>query len=439
MPAAEKLRVVVTGHTGLAKDEVLARFCEFVAKQTGKQARFYSAEGEIDPASFLDEHWKKQLGDWRNSLIHALNKCDQDDPDFAFLSLHLSYQRFGRVFSPLSWYYDYSRKTGTRVLEHTVVELLKERFKPDYCVNLIDDVMAVQARIARGYHFRLAELIKWRNLETVLTDHLAGQVVPRRIRLVDPGHRVFERSPVVSIRHPRSMLYKYLVHADDIPRVYISYPIGGPRANPDYVKELNLFRSKMHEHFTVFDPVTIDEKPLESLVAPDLPLFAKPGTDRVKFRASSRWNLDADDTLVGKEYTDVDGISREEVREIVEQQRTDRAPVSSVMEYQIEDRDFRLIEQSDFVVFYRPQYGARDTFSSGTGEEWRYSRAHGIPRLIIHDRDVDGTFNPRQFRIRPGESPHLVNDFGGLSNVDNQTKAVNEVIERIKKSFGQAA
>jgi hypothetical protein len=72
------------------------------------------------------------------------------------------------------------------------------------------------------------------------------------------------------------------------------------------------------------------------------------------------------------------------------------------LENQLERRDYRLIDQSDFVVSYRPLYGKagvedRD-FSGGTRAEWLYARETLKTRFFIHDTKNDGEVDPEAFK-----------------------------------------
>lgn len=211
--------------------------------------------------------------------------------------------------------------------------------------------MSVQKRIEPGYHFRLGELLNWRNLEALLTDYLSIQVIAQEVRSRDQPNRPFERSPIIAVHHPRTMLFRYLFHPRDIPRIYLSYPIGASRNNSKTVAEINSFRNTMHSHFTVFDPVTIDEKCLESLMG-----VGHSPQDTVALPSALRWDMSAEDTLSGESFGDIENLRVGEVTEITSRRTVGTQEVSSVIEYQIEERDFRLIEQSDYVIQYRPQY-----------------------------------------------------------------------------------
>lgn len=440
MAIPSELRVVFTGHTGLKKSRVLSRFCTYIdSKAIGRKAKWYDADAQIEIVSFLDEHWKLQREEWKESLSLELDRWEREKPDYAFLSMHLSYQRYSRIFSPLSWH-EVGRHRGRYTFEHPIVDLLKNRFRPHYFVTLIDDVMAVQNRIAPGFHFSLRELLSWRNLEMLLTDALAGQVISNRIRKNDKLKRPFERSPIIAVRHPRDMLYRYLFHSKDIPRVYLSFPISGPRTKQEFIAEIDLFRAAFHNEFTVFDPVTIDEKPLDQILIPKGTLFTSTES-YTTFPADLRWNLDDIDTLIGDKFKTIKDLSIYEISEIVEGRldpKTDRK-MPSIVDYQVEERDYRLIDQADCVVFYRPQFGgveAREQFSHGTGEEWRYARMHGKTRFIIHDSAVDGEFDEsKAFRLKPSETPHLLSDQRYLSDPNNQQEVLQDVIKRIWKTF----
>src|SRR6185437_10956936 len=214
----DKLRVVFTGYAGTSKGQVIRRFAAHIrraleADGVMKSVEFADAEELIKPlGSFLPLARLAQQSAWMNSVGSAVKQCLS--ADYSFLSLHLSYRWYNRFDSPLSWRPGvYDRESFTTAPKEMFFELIGKEFQPDYFVCLIDDIQAAQRRVESGdakIHLRLGEYLTWRNVETFLTDLLAQETILRRDPRMDQLKFPFEHSPVVSSRHPLSMLERYL-------------------------------------------------------------------------------------------------------------------------------------------------------------------------------------------------------------------------------------
>lgn len=445
MPEHE-LRVVFTGHTGIDKDNVLRRLCEYIYSQDTQWqqlsqiseprfrqireqelAQYYGAEDGLTE-SFLIQAERDQQRLWRDSLLTTLNnwKIADPRPKFAFLALHLSYQVSSQFFSPLAW--RIPGETYPPEPQDILVDSMLEEFKPHYFVVLIDNVHVVQKRIKEhGYNFRLIELLRWRNVETLMTDILAQQAIPEEFRRENRERYPFERSPVVAIRHSRKMLHSFLV-SPNLPRIYASFPISEPRRRADEdgmeepIEEINRFREALNSAFTVFDPVSIDEKPLQPLVEDE----SIKDDEKVTFPAKAWWPTTGEDTLCGENPSDVADLSVGEIREIGTGQD------DSEIDRQVRSRDYRLIDQSDYVVIYRPTY-ERDRWSTGTDHEARYAWDRGKRAFIIRDPDVDGALQSPPFQTIPLPKD-VFDEVGQLNNRENQEKVLQQVIAAIKKA-----
>ncbi len=426
-PLPKKLRVILTGHAGVAKGAVAERFVQFVKTQLAldgveRSVAWAEAEEFLKPmGSFLPMERPSQQRVWYSSVRRKMEMLLS--ADYAFLSLHLSYRWYNRFQSPLSW---------RPAASETLIQLVGKTFEPDYCVCLIDDIQAAQHRIAVGpeaIHLRLAELLTWRNVEVMLTDLLTQQTVLRRKGIHDSPEFPFDRSPVVSGGHPPEMLFRYLFQPHRA-RVYASYPIGRTRDDPARRAEIDDFRSGLHAAFCVFDPVTIDELPLQALLeAPN---------SLLDLSASLRWPLDSENTLNGQTVSDIKGLKRDQIQEIAQlvdgRDRTE-------LEFSVEERDLRLIDQADCVVVYRPQYStglsADDEEyqkpTGGTKAEIDYALKTARPVYIVHDPKVDGSLRRKVLapHLPIGDDHYIEQE--GLSEPENRRSALKVLVERLKQ------
>lgn len=452
MPGNDELRVVFTGHTGLRKRTVLLRlakhiyaqdkdWCEAgeltnpeIQKKRGNElVGIYGAEDKIDTDTFLQLTERDQQRVWRGSILDAMSSWKSADPKpkYAFLSLHLTFQVSSLFFSPMAWKIPGGEHPPAP--KNVLINCLQE-FDPHYFVTLIDDVHIVQKRIRKKqFEFRLIELLRWRNVETLMTDILAQLVIGKGNRPEDSEKYPFERSPVVAVRHPTDMLLKFL-SKPELPRIYASYPISNPRqiaadtGSMDSIDEINRFRKFLHDRYTVFDPVTIDEKPLQFLLKQHGPADG----DELTLTADKWWPMQDNDSLVGEESADVSGLLGFDLKEI----GTEVGEQGSEIDRQIRQRDFRLIDQADCVVIYRPTY-RKKLWSTGTYHEMLYAHDDAKKRVfVIRDPEADGSLNKPPFQVNMPKR-NIFDDVAGLDNPANQQIVLEKVCEEIDKIADQ--
>ena len=115
------------------------------------------------------------------------------------------YQVKGQFYSPLNWSYWTETNdvdSPQKLVQHELQSFLAE-FEPDLFVNLFDNVYSIQKRISE-YPFRLIELLRWRNVEMLMTDIVSDMAIPtikrtnfREVPRLGAHYR-YERSPIVA-------------------------------------------------------------------------------------------------------------------------------------------------------------------------------------------------------------------------------------------------
>jgi hypothetical protein len=404
------LRVIVGGHTGLGKRQVLQRTCDYFTSQIpGARIRHYSVEDHFRVGTFVDASPERQASTYLKALEKSLQEIRDEAADIAFLSMHFSFYTAGQFISP------FSLDLRNDLNETYLISLLRDAFAPDYCITLIDDIAATKARISRNdYEIQAQELLAWRDIESMIGDMVATIAIKKEKRATDIPSRKFERSLIISARHPVSFLYKYLVHPE-VPRLYLSFRITGTRTKEAAVAEINHFRELVARKYTVLDPLCIDDMPL-LLMAQEAknanPLVGSENNERLPFPSKIRWFIDGHHTMIG-ENTDIQvSFSRQELEYVLWHSAIG---AKTRIESQIEKRDYRMIDQCDFAVFYRPQYGKfsiedRD-FSGGTRAEWLYAKDTLKPRFFLHDPKFDGDVLAEAFKP-------------GLENIPERNKII---------------
>lgn len=338
------VRVIFAGHTGLNKIrmiEVLAKQCipSGIPKNLDDHRvegliRIYDTDKEIvkhlrlgSITPFIDSFdLERQQNVWRQ--IFGKIMADSENLRDVFILAHFAYFRFGRFFS----LHDLS--------------LLKKTFKPDLLVTLTDDIFHVWGEIVRreerkktGSYLRLREILSWRSAELVVADMVADILGVKNM--------------YIAMKHPTETFYKLI--KTDRPIVYLCHPISKVRENEEIVNEINSFRKKLEEKCVVLSPITIDEKIIEAIL--------KRQKEECIIEKIHRWPIETD---IAEKYPIK--LNLEEAKEICRKSPIDER---TEIDYHLEYRDYRYIQQCDFVVAYRPFYGRQ--IHSGVLSEMRYA------------------------------------------------------------------
>jgi hypothetical protein len=190
--------------------------------------------------------------------------------------------------------------------------------------------------------------------------------------------------------------------------------------------EIDHFREGLHQHFTTYDPVTIDERPLQALLRSqpeEQHLEGKP----VMLASGDRWRISADRILSGQGPQEIPIFVLDEMKEIA------KAPLGEKTEFDrtIEARDLRLIDQADCLTVYRPQYH-RGEVSNGTSAEIRYARRTQKPVFVVHDKKADGPLNPEVFDIEFRQSRYRFDAITDLADPSNQARVIEDLVHRLQ-------
>ena len=347
----------------------------------------YSVEDEIKKQvesfpEFLDSaDERSQRILWEKSFQKILREVKVLKPKYSFLSMHATFFRRNRFFSLLD------------------PDLIKS-FKPDIFVTLIEDLFLIWRRVVRrekeeaptASYFRLRDIASWRSVEILITDLLSNFLLQRAKK------EIKNTNYVVAVKHPLMMFYG-LLFQPNILKVYSSFPITKPRSDPAERAPIDAFRMRLHEKYTVFDPLTIDEKIMEILLDKYYPKDEKTKarslnpSDELTIAKTDRWPLPSGFSLVEDEQDDYPIVlNAMEVQEVVQD-----------VHENIETRDFRLIDQVQCLAAWRPYYEHRT--HEGVSGEINYARNNAnIPRHLYFPAE-DG--NPEESPFAAKGVPHL--------------------------------
>ena len=188
-------------------------------------------------------------------------------------------------------------------------------------------------------------------------------------------HQVIRPDGKAEIKPNSRLVCDLIFERNDKKRVYPSFPISQVGHLPTVVHSIIEFRERLRDHFIVFDPYDITEGGL---------------LKRIK-AAQAEGNVDNGCVKVGCRAGDL-FISEDEV-----------ALAGKAIWAQIRSRDFRLIDQSDFVCAYLPERDDGSAYQSwGVMAELNY--AHNTGRHTYAEctaKDVAGPFADTLTRIFP--------------------------------------
>jgi len=339
--AYENVRALVLGQTGVEKKSYIDALVAYARVKRGlptddsdRFARGYVRAYHIEEAikaytgnptiqPFLDRvDAPGRRATWRQVVSEQILDPLKDEPsDHAILSMHAFFYRNNHFFTPIDW-------SSLKV------------FNPTAILTLIDDCYDVVARVnvvrekkgpTTQSNISLGEALLWRSVEMSAADLIANSFgVPHY---------------VLAVKQPIETGYRLLFMPNRL-RIYASYPVSSTREKPTRVAEINENRKVLHHKYAVFDPVSIDEYRA-------IPPRKKGG----KWKHLARWPIEpiVPCVVAAQDYAP---------RVWGQLQR-----LESLISSQIEERDYRLIDQSEVVVAYRPFWGGAEYPSQGVEKE----------------------------------------------------------------------
>jgi hypothetical protein len=209
---------------------------------------------------------------------------------------------------------------------------------PEIFITIIDDVVRVRERLAldpqwKGYVFPLNEIAKWRREEIKGIYSFAHDFVPPR------------KCYVLANEHSVDVFYD-LVGNQDKKKVYLSYPITG--VEPEKVAEARDIAKELSASFVIFDPLTIHDWAVVNCWKKAV----DEGSKTVRFDCEIEY-ADGKKTF-SCEASEVEYAIKDIRRQIV-------------------DRDYKLIDSSDYVFVYHP----RKSISAGVMCEMIHAKIEG--------------------------------------------------------------
>ncbi len=279
------------------------------------------------------------------------------DKKFVFVNVHLSYYKNSEFFPPLN----------TNDFLSLVASFPKSTVK---IITLIDDIFSIWQSIKEREDIylktslRLSEILAWRSLESIHSESL-------KIAFSSENEGQFVNNYLVSVRHPYSTFHNLIFN--EVPKtLYLSYPITYPRTNAESMVEVNEYRLEMHKmgldlDVTIFDPVTIDELSLVSVLTKTLE--DDPSSVEIELKKSDRWPLEISEPLVPEPNwpIKIPVVEIEEVKDSISDQ--------------VQARDYALVNAANILAVYRPYY--KGNRSDGVDAEIKHAKEIGNAVVVF--------------------------------------------------------
>jgi hypothetical protein len=415
----EGRRIILTGPSGVEKKIVFESLKnEFLSKE-GIPAR--GTEHFIQRFSIEDE-------------IKDVMKADHISIFLAEKKRPIQRDIYKRAFNQLiQKIKDVSSETHIFVEIHTCYYYRQKRFSfwtfpeiealsPSGFITLLNDSYTIwhlvgkREKLPVGSYLRLQDIIEWRKAEVLLTDCISSSLGVKNY--------------IVPVKHPPQMLYRLLFEDEKNLLIYAAHPITAPRKSSEGRKEIDEHRYFLHsQDYIVFEPLPIDERAIQfayeeiygSVINPP-----KSPEEEIKLESHHRW------PLVSTEFPpmvpDPPGIfplsiPAEEAYLIVSQPRIGSKRMRSSIDSQIEERDFRYINDVDLVTAYRSNWKGIE--SRGVKTEVKY--AGGLKPVIAYHL-------PQEDKLPPGETSPFNNEEHVAVMVTKQ-EFYNGIAEHLKNKI----
>jgi len=389
------VRVLFLGTAGTGKKDVLEKVGNIICKEkfglreglkhedAEKHICIYDLDNKIKEnlgrgyASFMDNNERDRQKDvWKKQMEDILEDLNKKKPQHTFLAIHGVYYRYNNYFS--------------------LMDLnLIAKFSPDIIITFIDDIYDISDKITKeekrnrtNSSCTISEALGWRTVETLIGDIIAGHLFidPKtsglgleEISVLSANIKKLFRKHiphfVVAVKHPPVMIYKLLFERKKLV-FYASFPITSTRTDTKKIQEINEFKKKLNEKYTVFDPASIDEyliKGMRDLKRGEEKTIKK---NKMLVKKNKKWLLLR--RLIGDFSRSTDLPDALKLEDLVN--------IKDAILKHVEKRDFRLIDQCQGVVAYRPFWDGRHEPSGGVDAELGHAIATEKATFVFHPK-----------------------------------------------------
>ncbi|HSZ55912.1 MAG TPA: AAA family ATPase [Tepidisphaeraceae bacterium] len=218
-------------------------------------------------------------------------------------------------------------------------------FRADTYITLLDNVEAVHQRLLRDHDIdhSLKDIMVWREEELLATEIIANMLKGfGHFFMVSRGRRELTTQTI----------YRLLFEPQR-KKTYLSFPMSHVMDLPETLRQIELFKRTMADHFTCFDPADVDEINLHTRALAAM----KDGATTIQ--------AEGPEGPLTLKIADV-------------------AQISSDILGQIYARDFKMIDQSDMIVSLIPELpGGKPALSSGVERELHHAFEGGKEVFVV--------------------------------------------------------
>jgi hypothetical protein len=424
--------ILFGGISGSNKFACVSRLRDYLIKQHASDLQIENAD--VDPKSAIPIYEIPPPGisflnsDWRNTL-DAINK--NLPKEFGKVKAHLKgARRIKLVFAHTHLTYFLQGTIRSWLSAIPFSEVITEPLELERIVVLTDNVFYHQHETTtKKTHISISDLSAWREAELLLADVLSSET--KGLRGLD------YKVDLISVHQPLQSLAEIVLNRKK--RVYLAFPITearrwqyddekrDPEKAQKYLSQNLVFRKKMSDHFLAFDPSAIDEVLYHHN---DNAAFKEhPATISIAHEELWPWIVEPELTILGKKRDSVT-VSTRELQDFLHQYSirsvgyTDGIKDKKSEGYRaIHNRDFRLIDQSKAVIFFRPT--VKGYWSNGVRQELEYAAKMFKTICIIMDEKDTPPFD-RQTQPLARDFPHVFVVSKHLDDPQQLDAAIND-------------
>lgn len=324
------MRVVVTGQVGVDKGPYIeavralaqARGIDLAVCNVGQM--MYAEAPDVPPGRILNLPINR-LNTLRRSVFKEILRV-ADKHQHVLVNTHATFRWHHGLFAAFD--FDQIRQLNA-----------------DLYVTVLDNVENVHARLVRDHEVEhtLKDIMVWREEELLATEILAKFARGYgHFFMLSRGH---DNSSAATLDR--------LMFQPEMKKVYLSFPMTHVMDQPAALAEIETFKATMREHFICFDPADVDEFLLYTRAQQAM----KDKLDRFDFPAEAG-NVN---------------IATQEVAEITR----------DIMG-QTYARDFKMVDQSDWIVSIIPQLpSGKPALSSGVERELQHAFEGGKEVYVV--------------------------------------------------------
>jgi len=298
------MRAVVTGQVGVDKGPYLEAVKQLAVKQGFDVevfhvgAMMYAEAPDVPPGRILNLPISR-LNTLRRAVFKEIQRLSEKH-DNVLINTHATFRWRHGLFAA----FDFDQIKA---------------FNADTYITVLDNAESVHQRLSRDHDIdhTLKDIMVWREEELLATEILANILQGYgHFFMISRGRNVLTTETI----------YR-LIFQPKMRKVYLSFPMSHVMDQPKILADIDRFKAMINQHFICFDPADVDEFILHKMADE----ATQAGKDEIEVQAA-------------------DGMIKLKTAEVVQ--------ISGDIMGQIYMRDFKMVDQSDMIISFIPNYPA---------------------------------------------------------------------------------